>query len=136
MKIELAILVLYTIGIVGIGLWASKGVKTSGDYLLAGRRLGLWVLVGTLTMTELNTMSLVGFSGYGYKVGIYATMIPLMFFLTFIFYMLVYAKRWKRFNATTTSEFFEARFGSKGLARAASLLWLIGLLLIVPNYMT
>ena len=133
---EVLILALYSVGIVGIGLWASRGVKTSGDFLVAGRNLGLWVLVGTLTMTELNTMSLVGFSGYGYKTGIYATMIPLMFFVTFIFYMLVYAKRWKRFNATTTSEFFEARFGSRGLSRIASLLWLVGLLLIVPNYMT
>jgi len=135
-KVELAILILYTIGIVGIGLWASRGVKTSCDYLLAGRRLGLWVLVGTLTMTELNTMSLVGFSGYGYRAGIYATMIPLMFVLTFLFYMVVYAKRWKRFNATTTSEFFEARFASRGLSRTASVLWLVGLILIVPNYMT
>src|SRR5437868_8523434 len=136
MSLEVIILVLYSLGIIGIGLWASKGVKTSSDYLVAGRSLGLWVLVGTLTMTELNTMSLVGFSGKGYQAGIYATMIPLMFLITFIFYMVVYAKRWKRFDVTTTSEFFAARFGSPNLSRVASLLWLVGLLLIVPNYMT
>jgi SSS family solute:Na+ symporter len=136
MSREAIILILYSLGILGIGLWASKGVKTSGDYLVAGRTLGLWVLVGTLTMTELNTMSLVGFSGKGYQAGIYATMIPVMFLITFIFYMIVYAKRWKRFDVTTTSEFFTARFGSPGLSRMASLLWLVGLLLIVPNYMT
>ena len=66
---EVLILALYSVGIVGIGLWASRGVKTSGDFLVAGRNLGLWVLVGTLTMTELNTMSHVG-SGKGVGFGI------------------------------------------------------------------
>jgi Na+/proline symporter len=136
MRPEIIILTIYGVSFLALGLWVSRGVRTAGEFLVAGRQLGLWVLVGTLSMTELNTMSLVGFSGYGYRAGIYATMIPLMFVITFLFYMVVYAKRWKRFDGTSTSEFFEARYGSPAMARVVSLLWLVGLLLIVPNYMT
>src|SRR5690349_5307811 len=85
MRTEVIILIVYGVTFLALGLWVSRGVRTSSDFLVAGRRLGFWVLVGTLAMTELNTMSLVGFSGYGYRAGVYATMIPLMFLLTFVF---------------------------------------------------
>lgn len=39
--------VIYFLVMLGIGAWASKKVKSSEDYALAGRSLGPFVLMGT-----------------------------------------------------------------------------------------
>lgn len=36
------IVILYLVGLIGIGAWASRKVKTSEGFLVAGRNLGFW----------------------------------------------------------------------------------------------
>ncbi|MDD1689231.1 MAG: sodium:solute symporter family protein [Methanoregula sp.] len=60
---------LYFIAMLGIGAWASKKIKNTEDYLVAGRQLGFWVFILLMIGTVCSGMSLLGVSGLGYKAG-------------------------------------------------------------------
>ena len=66
---DILIIVLYLIAVLSYGLWKARNVTTSDDFLVAGRTLGLFVLIGTLVMTEFNTATMIGFASYGYTGG-------------------------------------------------------------------
>jgi SSS family solute:Na+ symporter len=67
--ITIAVVSLYFLGMLAIGIWASKKIKNTEDYLVAGRSLGFWVFVLLMIGTVCSGMSLLGVSGLGYKVG-------------------------------------------------------------------
>ena len=41
-SLDLTLVVIYLLGVMGLGLWMSRGVKSSKDYFLAGRSLPWW----------------------------------------------------------------------------------------------
>jgi Na+/proline symporter len=64
-------------------------------------------------MTEFNTATLISFSTIiSYLVGLKALALPLIFFITLIFYSLVVAKKWKGFNGLTVVDFFRSRYNN------------------------
>lgn len=63
------VVAIYFIAMLGIGVWASKKIKNTEDYLVAGRSLGFWVFVLLMIGTVCSGMSLLGVSGLGYKAG-------------------------------------------------------------------
>nr|WP_320160711.1 sodium:solute symporter family protein [uncultured Methanoregula sp.] len=67
--ITLVVVVLYFLGMLAIGAWASKKIKSTEDYLVAGRQLGFWVFVLLMIGTVASGMSLLGVSGLGFKAG-------------------------------------------------------------------
>ncbi len=113
LTIDIAIMVIYIIFITAFGLWKARKVKSSEDFLVAGRSLGLFVLVGTLVMTEFNTASMIGYSSYGYFAGTYAALIAVCFLFGLAPYTFIVAKRWKRLNAISIAEMFEQRYDKK-----------------------
>jgi len=62
-------LVIYLVAMIVIGLFASRKVKNSDDYLVAGRNLSLPVLVGTLTAGWLGAGTVVGYASLAYNNG-------------------------------------------------------------------
>ncbi|MFT6233745.1 MAG: Na+/proline symporter, partial [Myxococcota bacterium] len=46
--LDSVIFVVVLVGLVGVGLRAARRVKTSSDWLVAGRNMGFWTLLGTL----------------------------------------------------------------------------------------
>jgi SSS family transporter len=67
--VTIVVVSLYFIGMLAIGAWASKKIKNTEDYLVAGRSLGFWVFVLLMIGTVCSGMSLLGVSGLGYKAG-------------------------------------------------------------------
>lgn len=133
-SIDLFILILYMIIVVGIGLHQAGKVRSSDDYLVAGRNLGLLVLAGTLVMTEFNTTTMISYSAFGYTAGLYATMLPLGLMAGMWVYALVFSRRWKRINATSIADFFELRYG-RSFRNVASILFVVSLILISATYL-
>ena len=87
--IDISVIVLYIIGIFVFGIYKAKEVKNIEDYLVAGRRVPLLHLVGTLVMTEFNTATLIGvnfhFSRYST-----ITFSPFFFFSPFFKYKIAF----------------------------------------------
>ena len=108
--IDLIVILGYIIAVIIYGIWRSRNVNDSSGFLVAGRNLGLFILVATVVMTEFNTATMVGYSSFGYQAGFYSQLILMAMFIGFICYTFIVAKRWKRINATSIIELFEIRY--------------------------
>jgi solute:Na+ symporter, SSS family len=108
--IDLVIIISYIVVVIVYGIWRSRNVRDSEGFLVAGRSLGLFILVATVVMTEFNTATMVGYSSFGYQAGFYSQWILMGMFIGFFCYTFVVAKRWKRINATSIIELFEIRY--------------------------
>jgi len=72
MKMDLLIVIVlvYPTLMVGVSLWRSRGVKSSDDFMVAGRSVPVSLLVGTLVCTWIGSGSLFGGAGLAYRTGI------------------------------------------------------------------
>jgi Na+/proline symporter len=61
----LTILVIYMIAMLLVGLWANKFNNIMSDFLLAGRRLGIWLSSFALAATYFSGGLVVGLSHCG-----------------------------------------------------------------------
>jgi len=107
----LAGLIGYLIFLLVIGYFASKKVKTSDDFLVAGRSLTLPVLVGTLTATWLGAGTVVGYASLSYENGIGAFWWVAGGLLG-ISIMLILARRLRRLGLYTVPDILELRYNS------------------------
>lgn len=117
---EIVIFITILIGFIFIGYKESKYVKDDSSYLLANRKTGLFALVATLVMTEINTSTLLGFSSAGYSVGLWGLTLPFVFLFGLGFYTITVSKKWKKLNGMSVAELFTLRYG-KGVGTTASL---------------
>lgn len=133
-NIDLIIIVSYILIIILYGIWKSRNIHDSAGFLVAGRSLGLFVLIATVVMTEFNTATMVGYSSFGYQAGFYAQLVLVATFIGFVSYSLIAAKRWKRINATSIIELFELRY-SKGFRLLTTFMFILVLLFFSPAYL-
>ena len=124
----LAIL-LYLLALVAVGWRKAKKVQDSDDFMVAGRSLPWYVLVGTLLATWIGSGSLFSGAGLGYRNGLAGLWssggawvgIVLVFFI---------AKRIRNLGKVTVPDVFEARYG-KLAATLATITTVIAYLTIV-----
>lgn len=128
------IVVIYILFILIYGIFKARNVKHADDFLVAGRSLGLFVLTGTLVMTELNTATAIGWSAFGYRAGLWSLILLLCFAFGLGSYTLLVAKRWKRLDAVSIAEMAQARFGSRMRALVA-FLTISSLCVFGPGYL-
>src|SRR5262245_44140367 len=65
----LAVIVVYSLVQVALGVWVARRVKGSGDFFVAGRSLGAGLLAATLLAANIGAGSTVGAAGRGYRDG-------------------------------------------------------------------
>jgi len=63
-------IVVYVAVLLGVGIWKSRSTKTQDDFMVAGRRVSTWYLVGTLVCTWIGSGSLFGGAGLAFREGI------------------------------------------------------------------
>ncbi|MEX2526941.1 MAG: sodium:solute symporter family protein [Gemmatimonadota bacterium] len=107
----IAAILIYLLALVGVGVYKGRGVKDSADFMVAGRVLPWYVLVGTLLATWIGNGSLFGGAGLGYRNGFAALWYSGG---AWIGIMMVYfiAKRVRNFGKVTVPDIFEARYGT------------------------
>ncbi len=115
-------IVVYIAATLAIGFWASKRVKTTNDFTLAGKNLPM-VLVGvTIFATWFGPELIMGVPGLFVEEGIQGIIIDLLgSFLCLILVAYFYAKKLYRMNIVTISDFFKIRYG-KSLELASSII--------------
>ena len=116
MQISLSVMIytvsiaIYLFALVGVGIYKTKMVKDSEDFMVAGRALPWYILVGTLLATWMGSGSLFSGAGLGYRNGPAALWssagawlgIGLIYFI---------AKRIRNFGKVTVPDIFEIRYG-------------------------
>lgn len=105
-----------------LGVFVSKKIKTTADYFLAGRKLGIIPVTFTLIATQLGGGMLLGTSQEAYKMGFYGIMYTLGMGLGFMLLGLGFASKLRSLQVSTTAELFETRFNSPNLKKIASIL--------------
>ncbi len=115
---------LYVLGMLCIGYFASRRVKGLGDFLVAGRRLPLWMATATLLATWFGAGSSMGVASTVYSSGIggviadpFGASISLILAGIFIVGML------RRLKCLTVTDIIERRYGKWAGVYAS--LWMI-----------
>lgn len=125
-RVDLAIIVVYMVGIVALGCWAGirkrRGAEGSA-YFLAGKSLR-WPLIGlALFATNISTIHLVSLAQSGYTSGLLYGNFEWMAGFTLVILSLFFAPFYIRANVATLPDFLEKRFsrGSRDLLALLSI---------------
>jgi sodium/proline symporter len=98
-QIIIATLIVYKLGLLAVGFWASRRVKTEGDYFLAGQGLGAWTAGLSYAASTSSAWVLLGFTG-----AVWASGLSALWLLPGIFggYLLTWLVMGPRLNAETS----------------------------------
>ncbi|MBA4145940.1 MAG: sodium:solute symporter [Azospira oryzae] len=107
-------IIVYLLLTIFIGYWASRRVKTSGDFMLAGRSLPLFLSSSAMFATWFGSETVFGASSQFLKGGLYAVIEdPFGAALCLLLFGLFFARKLYTMNLLTLGDYFEVRFGKK-----------------------
>lgn len=107
-------IIVYLAVTVLIGFWASKRVRTSGDFMLAGRSLPIMLSSAALFATWFGSETVFGASSEFLKGGLYGVIEdPFGASLCLILFGMFFARKLYKMNLLTLGDFFKIRFGRK-----------------------
>jgi SSS family solute:Na+ symporter len=127
-SIYLALLVAYSAAIVGLGLWSARLVRESGDFFVAGRRLGPGLVFTSMIAANIGAGSTVGAAGLAYRDGLSAWWwVGSAGLGSFVFAFVVAPRLWRLATERgfyTTGDYLEYRYGTAVRTTAAALVGL------------
>ncbi len=121
------IIILYFLGMLGIGLYYRTSVKTSQDYFLSGKKFSFWVIGMSIVATDIGAVEFVGLAGQAYRFGIVAGnydwigSVPAM-----ILAAMVFVPYYWRASVYTVPEYLGRRFNSQ-VQTVMAIVWLLAL---------
>ncbi|MBC8872834.1 MAG: sodium/solute symporter [Planctomycetes bacterium] len=68
--LDAALVVIYLLGVMGLGLWMSRGVKSTKDFFLAGRSLPWWAVAMSLVVSDIGAKDMIGVAADSYRYGV------------------------------------------------------------------
>ena len=104
-------LVLYLIIIVIIGIYSARRTKSSEDFLIAGRKLPLWIAAFSIAATLIGTGVTIGVGENAYKVGLSAILYPTLLALSLGLSMWIAASRFRKSSVYTVPELLSQHYG-------------------------
>ena len=108
------LLAVYVLCMVGLGLYAGSRVNNEEDYLVAGRRLPLWLAWGTLLATWFGAATVLGASEAARAEGVRGTILdPFASGLALIVAGLFFARRVWEMQLLTVGDLFAQKYGRK-----------------------
>lgn len=109
--------ILYLVAILVVGLLTLRLTKTLSDYLLAGRRLGVWVVSFSERASGESAWLLIGLPGVALAGGFSAFWTAIGCVSGILFSWMVISKRLRddseKYEALTIPDYFEARYADK-----------------------
>jgi SSS family transporter len=104
-------IVAYLLVTIGIGFWASRRIKTSGDFTLAGKSLSAPLVAVTLFATWFGSGSIMGNPGYFIRDGFsaYFTLV-LTTAICLVIVAFFFARKLYSLNIVTVNDFFRIRY--------------------------
>jgi SSS family transporter len=126
---------IYLVAMLIIGIWASKRTGTTDNFIVAGRKMPLWIASATLAATWFGGGTILGAAGAAYEDGLLGV-IPDPFGASLVFFLVgfFFVRMFRRLRLYTVIDFFENRYGKTAATIAAAGLiisnigWTAGLL--------
>jgi len=129
--IYLAAIFAYMLGVVSLGVYRSRKVRTQADFSVAGRSLSPWILVCTMLAVWIGTGSIVGNAEQAYKTGASALIIPMGAFLGLILLSMI-AYKARSIEVSTVPEIIGSRYGQT--ARFLAVIALVIAYMVIVSY--
>ncbi len=123
--IDYAVVIAYLVGIMVLGLYFAKFVRSADDFFLSGKTLPFWAVGMSIVATDISAMDFVGVSGQSYRFGMavgnfdWLGSMPAMLLAAFIFIPYF----WKA-GLYTIPEYLGRRYNDYVRA-VASMTWII-----------
>jgi SSS family solute:Na+ symporter len=134
--LSMVILLGYGLGMIVLGIWLSRRVRTAREFYVAGHGLGAGLLSATLLAANIGAGSTVGAAGLGYRYGVAAWWwVGSAAIGSFFLAWTVGPKIWQvahEGNLWTVGDYLEARFDRRVRLTVSILLW-IGCLAILAG---
>jgi SSS family solute:Na+ symporter len=115
MNVQLLLLVVYSVGVVALGLWTARLVRGSSDFFVGGRSLGPGLLFSSMLAANIGAGSTVGAAGLAYRDGISAWWwVGSAGLASIVFATVLAPKLWriaKAHDFFTTGDYLEFRYG-------------------------
>ena len=128
MTVQLVLLIVYSAGLIGLGLFISRRVRQASDFLVAGRNLSWGLLFTTFLAANIGAGSTVGAAGIAYEVGLSAWWwVGSAGIGSLILANLVGPRIWRlarEFSLNTMGDFLELRYSAGVRGVIAVLLWM------------
>jgi SSS family solute:Na+ symporter len=139
LSLHLVLLVVYSLAVVGLGLWTARFVRTSSAFFVAGRSLGPGLVLASMLAANIGAGATVNVAGLAYREGLNAWWWSGSAGLaSFVLAFWVGPRLWvlaKEHGFYTTGDFLEFRYGATVRALITSLvcfgsLWILAAQLI------
>lgn len=112
--LDMVIIVVYMMGMLGIGVWFVRRVKNTRDYYVAGRTLGPFVLTATVCASIIGGSAMMGRAGIAYTTGFKAVMTAVPYLIGMYIFSAIAGRIQdigEKRNISSIPELFEYRFG-------------------------
>jgi SSS family solute:Na+ symporter len=115
LNLHLALLIVYSTGVVGLGIWTARFVRSSSAFFVAGRSLGPGLILASMLAANIGAGSTLGATGLAYRDGLSAWWwVGSAGLGSLIFGALVAPRLWtlaKEHDFYTTGDYLEFRYG-------------------------
>jgi solute:Na+ symporter, SSS family len=116
-SLHLALLIIYSLLVVGLGVWTARHVRSSAAFFVAGRSLGPGLVFSSMLAANIGAGSTVGAAGLAYRDGISAWWwVGSAGLGSIVFAMFVAPRLWrlaKDHDFYTTGDYLEFRYGAR-----------------------
>lgn len=122
---DLAVVGIYLLAMILIGVYSVKRVKNAGDYFVGGRSFGPMVLMATVCATIIGGSGLMGRAGVAYSSGFKAILTAVPYLLGMFIFSGISGRISRvgiRHNITSIPELFDKRFGKTAKVILAGLI--------------
>lgn len=137
MAVVKAVIALYMIVVLGIGFWAMKRTKSSSDFFIAGKQLGIIAVALASFSAAISGFVFVGGPGLEYSVGIGSLWLTFPTSISFAMAWLILGKRMRFLAETrdcmTVSDAILARYESRSASLLAAIASMVGLTLYLAT---
>ena len=116
MSLHLILLILYSVTVVGLGLWTARFVRSSSAFFVAGRSLGPGLIFASMLAANIGAGSTVGAAGLAYRDGLSAWWwVGAAGIGSLVFAFTVAPRLWslaREHDFYTTGDYLEFRYGA------------------------
>jgi SSS family solute:Na+ symporter len=131
--LDYIVIVIYFAVMLGAAWWGYRRARTADDYLVAGRRLGYPMFIGTLSAVVLGGASTIGSVSLGYEYGISGAALVVMIGVGLILLALLLVRRLAHAGIYTVPELMARRYGVSARVMSAAVMAAYALMIAVTS---
>lgn len=129
--IYLAVVLVYVLILLGVSVWKTRAVHSADDFMVAGRRVPVYMLVATLVCTWIGSGSLFGTAGLTFRTGVSELWFSSGAWIGILVVYLI-AARVRRIAQYTLTDLLEKRYSR--LAKILGTITIIIAYLVIAGY--